>query len=134
MKGEIFYGAGYSITVADGWQAFPVSERVLQLRKSVGNKEFSQLYMQLNYSGEAYMLTPSKYGYYDITDYPCFTAGNFTWNGFSCDSMGFRVAMIWTGVGTHQFQISANLEAPEGKIDIFDEDIQAMLASIIVTK
>ncbi len=134
MKENVFNGAGFQITVADGWQAFPINERVLQLRKKVEGKEFSQLYMQLNYSGDAYMLTPSKYGYYNITEYDSFTLGDFTWNGFSCDSMGFRVAMIWTGTGTHQFQISANLEAPEGKIDFFDEDIWAMLASITIKK
>ena len=46
--------------------------------------------------------------------------------------MGFRVAMLWTGEGKGQFQMSANLETPQGKMEVTDGEITEMLASISV--
>jgi len=40
------------------------------------------------------------------------------------------VAMIFTGEGKRQFQVSANLETPIGKIEMTDADVQSILASV----
>ncbi|MBE6679112.1 MAG: hypothetical protein E7598_01170 [Ruminococcaceae bacterium] len=129
---SIFKTDSFCITVPQGWKAFKVNERVIHICKG-GEKDsdiLSKPYMQLNFSGEAYMIPPSRSGYYDITDIPPITLGNYTWQGFECESMGFRVAMIFTGEGKRQFQVSANLETPIGKIEMTDADVQSILASV----
>lgn len=122
----------FRVTIPAGWKAFKVNDRVLQICKD-GKKDsdiLSKPYMQLNFSGDAYMLPPSKDGYYDVTDIAPLALGAYTWKGFACESMGFRVAMLWTGEGKRQFQVSANLETPLGKIDMTDADVLEILASV----
>jgi|GEM_PF-1355404 len=122
----------FRVAVPDGWKAFRVNDRVVQICKG-GEKDSDILtkpYMQLNFSGDTYMLPPSKSGYYDIADFPPRSLGSYTWQGFACESMGFRVAMLWTGEGKRQFQVSANLETPLDKIDMTDADVLEILASV----
>ncbi len=122
----------FRIAVPEGWKAFKVNERIVQVCKG-GNRDgdiLSKPYIQLNYSGDAYMLPPSKTGYYDVTDIPPQVLGGHTWQGFACESMGFRVAMLWTGEGRRQFQVSANLETPQGCFEMTDADVLEMLASV----
>lgn len=129
---SVFKTDNFCVTVPPEWKAFKVNERVLQICKD-GKKDsdiLSKPYMQLNFSGDAYMLPPSKDGYYDVTDIPPRQFGKYTWQGFECESMGFRVAMLWTGEGKRQFQVSANLETPLGKISMSDKDVLEILASV----
>lgn len=129
---NVFKMNSFHLTVPSGWKAFKVNDRILQICKG-GEKDsdiLSKPYMQLNFSGDAYMLPPSKDGYYDIIDVQPMKLGRYTWQGFISDSMGFRVAMLWTGEGKNQFQVSANLETPLGKIEMTDSDVQGILSSI----
>ncbi|MBQ4150631.1 MAG: hypothetical protein IJC81_02360 [Clostridia bacterium] len=129
---NVFKTDSFRLTVPSGWKAFKVNDRSLQICKG-GEKDsdiLSKPYMQLNFSGDAYMIPPSKKGYYDIVEYEPIMLGKYIWQGFECESMGFRVAMLWTGEGKRQFQVSANLETPSGKIEITDFDVQSILASI----
>lgn len=129
---NIFKTDSFCVTVPHGWKAFKVNDRIVQLCKGgVLSGDILRLpYLQLNFSGDAYMLPPSKDGYYDVTDIVPLTLGTYTWQGFICDSMGFRVAMLWTGEGKRQFQVSANLETPLGKIKMTDADVLEILESI----
>lgn len=129
---DFFETNTFRIAVPKGWKAFKVNDRVIQICKG-GERDSDILYkpyIQLNYSGDAYMLPPPKEGYYDVTDIAPVTLGAYTWQGFVCESMGFRVAMIWTGEGKRQFQASANLETPRDCFEMTDADVLGMLASI----
>ena len=131
---NIFETESFCFVLPQGWNAFKVNERVVQVCKGgvSANDILRFPYFQLNFSGDAYMLPPSKSGYYDVIDIEPLTLGKYTWRGFECDSMGFRVAMLWTGEGKMQFQMSANLETPQGKITVTDAEITEMLSSISV--
>lgn len=129
---SIFKTDSFRLAVPDGWKAFKVNDRIIQICKG-GEKDsdiLSKPYVQINFSSDTYMIPPSKAGYYDITDFPPQTIGKYTWQGFECESMGFRVAMIWTGEGKRQFQLSANLETPLGKIKMTDADVLGILSSV----
>ncbi len=129
---NVFETDRFRLTVPAGWKAFKVNDRILQICK--GGEQDSDIlrfpYLQLNFSGDAYMLPPSKDGYYDVIDILPMTLGRYTWQGFVCESMGFRVAMLYTGEGRRQFQVSANLETPLGKIEMTDADVKEILASL----
>ena len=131
---NIFETKSFRFSISHGWNAVKVNERAVQVCK--GGESAADIlrypYFQLNFSGDAYMLPPSKSGYYDVIDIEPLTLGKYTWRGFECDSMGFRVAMLWTGEGKGQFQMSANLETPQGKMEVTDGEITEMLASISV--
>ena len=131
---NIFETESFCFVLPQGWNAFKVNESIVQVCKGgvSANDILRFPYFQLNFSGDAYMLPPSKSGYYDVIDIEPLTLGKYTWRGFECDSMGFRVAMLWTGEGKGQFQMSVNLETPQGKIEVTDGEITEMLASISV--
>ena len=131
---DFFETNTFRVAVPDGWKAFKVNDRIIQLCKGgVLSGDILRLpYIQMNFSGDAYMLPPSKDGYYNVTDIPPRVLGSHVWHGFECDSMGFHVAMLWTGEGKRQFQVSANLETPSCKISITDADVLEILASVSV--
>lgn len=129
---NVFKTDSFCLTVPHGWKAFKVNDRIVQICKGgVLSGDVLRLpYIQLNFSGDAYMLPPSRSGYYNVTDIPPHRLGKYTWQGFECESMGFRVAMLWTGEGKRQFQVSANLETPLGKISMSDSDVLDILSSV----
>ncbi len=129
---KVFETESFCLTVPSGWKAFKVNDRAVQLCKGgiLASDILRLPYMQINFSGDTYMISPSKDGYYDITDIPPIALGGYTWQGFECESMGFHVAMLWTGEGKRQFQMSANLETPSGKIDMSDKDVLEILSSV----
>lgn len=133
---SIFEMDNFRLTVPSGWKAFKVNDRIIQICKGgVHAGDILRLpYIQLNFSGDTYMIPPSKVGYYDIVEIEPHTLGRYTWQGFECESMGFCVAMLWTGEGKRQFQVSANLETPLGKIKMTDADVTEMLASLSVAE
>ena len=129
---NVFKTDSFCATVPHGWKAFKVNDRIMQICKGgvIADDILRLPYLQLNFSGDAYMLPPSKDSYYDVTDIAPLKLGTYTWNGFVCESMGFRVAMLWTGEGKRQFQVSANLETPNGKIEMTDSDVLEILESV----
>ena len=62
------------------------------------------------------------------------TLGDYTWKGFTAKSLDTPIAILWTGEeGSDQIQVMICLENGD-KISLEDADVQAILASINVSK
>ena len=143
VKGETYSTGNFSALIPEGWTAFPVSDMwsddadakdpdALQICKG-GESEwdlFSKPYIKFDYYGpDNDMMTPSSEWYDEVTELAPITAGDYTWNGFSCVS-GSPMTILWTENGDYQFQATIWTNQGDGAISITDADVLAILASV----
>jgi len=138
-----FDAGDVSVDVPSGWKAFAVPEVFAEdgsmdptsVRVCKGGKTdvdiFTHPYIQINYYGaETEMMTPMKEFYDDTADIEPIVAGAMTWNGFTGDSLGYKIAILWAEDGDDQYQATMYLETDNGTITLDDADVQAILASV----
>ena len=164
IKGETFDGGNVSALVPDGWMGFHgvdffdeyeegYDPNVIQIYKGAKSEwdQFSTPYVMISYYGpdnpmstpyvmisyygpDNPMYEPSKDYYEEGADLEPFTTGSYTWKGFTAKSLDTPIAMLWTGeYGEGQIQLMICLENGE-KISLDDVDVQAILASINISK
>lgn len=141
VKGTTFDAGEFSVLVPDGWLAFPVSDMfddyegeydptAVQICKGAESEFdlFTHPYLQINYYPDNTM-TVSKDWYDNVEDIEPMELGSYTWNGFTCTSLDYKTAVLYTE-GDVQIQITCTLENGDYKFSIDDVDVQALLASI----
>ena len=80
------------------------------------------------------MMEPMKELYEDAADLEPVTIGDYTWNGFTGTSLDTPIAVLWTGEqGSGQILVTLCLENGD-KISLEDADVQAIIASIQISK
>ena len=143
ITGEVYDAGNVQVLVPGGWKAFGVSDifgedgamdpDAVQICKG-GETEldlWSKPYIQINYYGaDTDMMQPSKDFYDNAEDIDPMTIGSHTWNGFTCESLGAKIAILWAEDGDHQYQASVYLEAGDETISLTDADVQAILESV----
>lgn len=148
IKGETFEGGNISALVPEGWMGFHGMDyfdeyeegydpNVIQICKGA-ESEWDQLttpYVMISYFGlDNPMFEPSKDFYEEGADLEPITLGDYTWKGFTAKSLDTPIAILWTGEeGSEQIQLMICLEN-EGKISLEDADVQAIIASINISK
>ncbi len=144
IKGETYNAGNVSALVPNGWKAFPVTDPFADdpttidpdaLRICKGGETetdiFSKPYLQINYYGEDMIfIAPSKDFYDNAVDLTPFTLGELTWNGYTADSMGYPIAVIWAEKGEVQYQVNCFLGTSGGTISLEDADVKAIIESI----
>ena len=144
IKGETYNAGNVSAFVPNGWKAFPVTDAFADDPSTIdpdgmrickgGETEmdiFSKPYLQITYYGEdVTFFAPTKDFYDNAVDLTPFTLGELTWNGYTADSMGYPIAVIWAEKGDIQYQVNCFLGASDGTISLDDADVKAILESI----
>lgn len=144
INGETYDAGNVSAFVPEGWKAFPVPDVFADepntmdpnaLRICKGGKTdadiFTKPYVQINYYGEDTTLAiPSKDFYDNAVDLAPVTYGDLTWNGFTADSMGTPIAILWAENGDIQYQLSFFLGTSEETISLEDADVKAIIESV----
>ena len=148
ITGETFDGGNISALVPDGWMGFHGADyfeeyaegydpNVIQIAKGAKSEWdlFSKPYIMISYFGsDNPMMEPTKEFYEEAADIEPITIGNYTWNGFTGKSIGTPIAVLWTGEeAADQIQITMCLENGD-KISLEDADVQAIIASINISK
>ena len=159
IKGETFDGGNVSALVPDGWMGFHgvdpegwmafhgtdyfdeyeegYDPNVIQVCKGAKTEWdlLSKPYVMMTYfSPDNPMYEPSKDYYDEGADLEPITLGDYTWKGFTAKSLDTPIAMLWTGeYGEGQIQLMICLENGE-KISLDDVDVQAIIASINISK
>ena len=143
VTGETYDAGNVSVLVPNGWKAFPVSDMfddydgendptAVQVCKG-GETEwdvFTKPYMQINYYPDNTMYVSSDW-YENVVDLEPMQLGGYTWKGFTCTSLDYPTAILYTD-GDVQIQVSITLENENEKISLDDVDVQAIIASIQV--
>lgn len=144
IKGETYNAGNVSAFVPEGWKAFPVPDVFADepnamnpnaLRICKGGETdldiFSKPYVQINYYGDdTSLMTPSKDLYENGIDLAPTKYGELTWNGFTADSAGYPIAILWAENGNIQYQMSFYLGASGGTISLEDADVKTIIESI----
>lgn len=145
ITGEYFDAGEVKAIVPNGWKAFPVSDvfaeeedammpDAIQIAKGAkdGLDLFSCPYLHITYYGpDTTLWEPDSSWYDNPVDLEPMTIGNFTWKGFTGESLGTKIAVIWAeGSNNQQYQVSAYVDAANGTISLDDPDVQAIIASI----
>jgi len=147
VTGEVYDAGNVSAIVPEGWKAFPVMDVFaeeedatdpdgIQIGKGAETEWdlFSQPYVLINYYGpDTTMMAPDKEWYDEAEDIAPFTAGGYTWEGFTAKSFDLPIAMVWTDAGDgNEYQVSIWLQLEEGgdSISVTDADVQAIIASV----
>lgn len=148
IRGETFDGGNVSALVPDGWMGFHgvdfldeyeegYDPNVIQIYKGAKSEldQFSTPYVMISYYGpDNPTFEPSKDFYEEGADLEPVTLGDYTWKGFTAKSLDTPIAILWTGEeGSDQIQVMICLENGD-KISLEDADVQAILASINVSK
>lgn len=148
VAGETFDGGNISALVPDGWMGFHGADyfeeyeegydpNVIQIAKGAegeGDLFFSPYVMINYYAPDNPMMEPMKELYEDTADLEPAAIGDYTWNGFTGKSLDTPIAILWTGEqGSGQILVTICLENGD-KISLDDADVQAIIASIQISK
>lgn len=145
IDGDLYDAGNVTVLVPKGWKAFPETDvfaeedgimnpDVLNVSKG-GQLEtdlFTKPYVRINYFGPAIQMgKPDASWYEDVKDIAPFTAGDHEWYGFTCNSLGTDLAILWCEEGSIQYQASIFLGSGDDTIAHEDADVQAILASVV---
>ncbi len=145
VGGELYDAGNVTVLIPDGWKAFPETDVFAEeegtmnpnvLNVSKGGKTeadlFTKPYVRINYFGpDILMGKPDASWYEDVKDIDPFTTGEHEWYGFTCDSMGTALAIVWCEEGDLQYQASITLGSGKEAISVEDADVRAILASVM---
>lgn len=144
VKGEVYDTGIFKTLIPEGWKAFPVSDMFseeenatdpekLQIIKG-GETEwdlFSKPYVAINIFPNNSLLTPSKDWYDNAADLEPLAIGGYTWNGFTAESAGVPMAMLWTeDAKGNDIQVTVMLKTTDGEVTLEDADVRAIIESI----
>lgn len=148
IKGETFDGGNISALVPEGWMGFHGTDyfdeyeegydpNLIQIAKGAESDWdlFTTPYVMISYFGsDNPMMEPMKDLYEETADIEPVTIGDYTWKGFTGKSIGTPIAILWTGEEeSDQIQVTICLENGD-KISLEDADVQAIIASIKISK
>ncbi len=149
-SGETFDAGNVNGTVPSGWKAFPVADTFDDYEGDYdpnsfvlvkGGEEEWDMFTKpaitiMYYGEERTMLDPSftKEFYDGPQDIDELALDNYTWNGFTGESLGYDMALLWVEDGDHKFQVSLFMNPGDGEISLTDEDVLEIVESIAVSK
>ena len=143
VTGEVVDTGEFSMLVPDGWKSFPVKDvfsddgainpftlKVFKGAETEWDMMSTPGVDVTYYDEDKTMMTPSSSIYDNPKDLDPFTTGDWTWEGFSAESFGRALTVIWTEDGDHQFAVTLWTVTDNGTITLEDADVIAILASI----
>ena len=144
IDGELCDAGNVTMLVPKGWTAYPETDvfaeeddaldpDVMNLVKG-GTSEydlFVKPYVRIVYSGPSELMLEPDSGWYDnVEELEPFTTGEHLWNGFSCESMGVPLVILWCEEGAVQYQATLSVGSDDDTIAVTDADVQTILASV----
>lgn len=73
-----------------------------------------------------------KFIYDNVEDMEAFTLGAYTWNGYTCTSLGYPYTMLEATHNGCVFQVMLLMKNGEHEISLYDADVRAVIESIAV--
>ena len=139
MKIELFNSEYFQINVPVGWMAFfgidsecRTTQKKVHIFKDAKLETdiFTHVGITISFFGkEDYYLSP-KFFYDNIVDMKPFTLGAYTWNGYTCTSLGYPYTML---EATHEgcvFHVMILMKNGEHEISLDDADVKIILESL----
>jgi len=139
MRIDLFDSGCFGIVVPPGWMAFcgidsegRTSPKKVHIFKGAKLETdiFTHAGITICFFGrEDYYLSP-KFFYDDVKDMEPFVLGAYTWNGYTCTSMGYPYTMLEARQDGCVFQVMILMKNGDHEILLSDADVQAILKSL----
>ena len=131
----------FSVEVPDGWTAFPAEGNANTVTLAKGAQSVADLASVPNicidfYGKDRILMTPQSDYYSNAQMLEARQFGDFTWEGFTAESLNYPLAVLWTKNPDIDIdiQISIWLELSGSKISLDDTDVNLIISSIKSTE
>ena len=138
----LFESERFRITVPDGWMAFfgtdsngKITQKKVHVYKGISLETDIFTHTGITvcfFDREDYYLSP-KHFYDNIADIEPRTIGAYTWNGYTCTSLGYPYTMLEAKHDGCVFQVMILTKNGEYEISLADTDVQTILTSLTQT-
>lgn len=139
MKIDLFDSGYFRIIVPVGWMAFfGIDSECRTTQKKVHICKDAKLETDIFthasiticfFDRHDYYLSP-KFIYDNVTDMEAFTLGAYTWNGYTCTSLGYPYTMLEAKHDGCVFQVMILMKNGEHEISLNDVDVRIILESL----
>ena len=142
MKTDLFDSGCFRIFVPDGWMAFcgidsecrttPKKVHIFKNAK-IETDIFTHAGITICFFGKQDIYISPRIFYDNIADIEPFTLGLYTWNGYTCTSLGYPYTMLEAKHDGCVFQVMILMKNGEYEISLHDTDVQNILKSLTQT-
>ena len=142
MRTELFDSGCFRIVVPEGWMAFcgidsecKTTPKNVHIFKDARLETdiFTHVGITICFFGkEDHYLSP-KFLYDNTVDIESFTLGAYTWNGYTCTSLGYPYTMLEAKQDGCVFYVMILEKNGEYEISLEDADVQTILTSLTQT-
>jgi len=141
MRIDMFDSGYFRIIVPIGWMAFyGIDSECRTTKKKVhickGAKLETDIFTHAGiticfFDRQDYYLSP-KFIYDNVTDMEAFTLGAYTWNGYTCTSLGYPYTMLEAKHDGCVFQVMILMKNGEHEVSLNDADVRSIIESISI--
>ena len=142
MKIDLFDSGCFRIFVPDGWMAFcgidsecrttPKKVHIFKDAK-LETDIFTHAGITICFFGQQDIYISPKFFYDNVVDIDPFTLGAYTWNGYTCTSLGYPYTMLETEHDGCVFQVMILEKNGDHEISLHNTDVQNILKSLTQT-
>ena len=139
MRNDLFDSGYFRIVVPAGWMAFfgidsegTTTKKKVHIFKNAKFETdiFTHAGITICFFGKQdYYLSP-KFFYDDVVDMKPFNLGAYTWNGYTCTSLGYPYTMLEAKYDGCVFQVMILTKNSEHEISLEDADVKTILESL----
>ena len=140
---RIFDSGRFCVTVPDGWMAFcgtdsggKITPKKVHIYKGISLQTdiFTHAGITVCFFGkEDYYLSPRHF-YENIVDMEPLPIGPYTWNGYTCTSLGYPYTMLDTEKDGYIFQVMILMKNREHGISLDDTDVRRIIGSLTLAE
>lgn len=140
---RIFDSGRFCVTVPDGWMAFcgtdsggKITPKKVHIYKGISLQTdiFTHAGITVCFFGkEDYYLSPRHF-YENIVDMEPLPLGPYTWNGYTCTSLGYPYIMLDTEKDGYIFQVMILMKNGEHGISLDDTDVRRIIGSLVLAE
>lgn len=140
---RIFDSGRFCVTVPDGWMAFcgtdsggKITPKKVHIYKGISLQTdiFTHAGITVCFFGkEDYYLSPRHF-YENIVDMEPLPIGPYTWNGYTCTSLGYPYTMLDTEKDGYIFQVMILMKNGEHGISLDDTDVRRIIGSLALAE
>ena len=140
---RIFDSGRFCAVVPEGWMAFcgtdsggKITPKKVHIYKGISLQTdiFTHAGITVCFFGkEDYYLSPRRF-YENIVDMEPLPIGPYTWNGYTCTSLGYPYTMLDTEKDGYIFQVMILMKNGEHGISLDDMDVKLIIGSLTLAE
>ena len=140
---EWFDNGIFRVIVPSGWELFygidsegKVTQKKVHIYKDA--KLETDIFTHVGiticfFDRQDYYLSP-KFFYDNVADIEAFALGTYTWNGYTCTSLGYPYTMLDTEKDGYIFQVMILMKNGEHGISLDDTDVRRIIGSLALAE